>query len=124
MWLFYPDDVLFTFIDIIKGYVPLFLYDTIFSFTLSNSITLAIISIFMNNVYIDFIELIWKPRCAQQLLDEAHAGIDRKEKKKKCSTTRSHVNTNRSPNNRIELEGINNSIVLGGEWLQYYSRTL
>ena len=58
-------------------------------------------------------------------MDEAHAGITRKEKKKKCSITRSHVNTYRAPsNNRIELEGINNSIVLGGEWLQYYSKTL
>ena len=70
-------------------------------------------------------EKIWKPRCTQQLIDEVHAGIDKKEKKKKCSQTRSHSNTNRSNNNyNIELEGINNSIVLGGEWLSYYSKVL
>src|SRR5579871_5588494 len=120
LWLYYPDDALFTFIDIIKGFVPLFLYETIFEYVGSKKVTLAIISVFVNNVYIDFMEKIWKPRCTQQLIDEVHAGIDKKEKKKKCSQTRSHSNTNRSNNNyNIELEGINNSIVLGGEWLSY-----
>jgi hypothetical protein len=122
IWLYYVDDILFTFVDIIKGFVPLFLYDTIFSFVKSKKIVLSIISIFMNNIYIDFMNNIWKPRCNQQLLIEEHLGIDKKEKKKSCPVRFPRTNIVRPFNVRnIELEGVNNSIMLGGDWLQYYS---
>ena len=106
----------------IKGVVPQFLVLKINSFVHNINITRQILSIFYNNIYLDINNEIWKPRCERMLVDEFHAGIDRKKKHKKCDSNfiRSSTNSSRYTFNFDGL-GMVNHIELGGEWLQHYN---
>src|SRR5205814_8199540 len=86
------------FIDVIKGVVPQFLVLKINSFVHNINITRQILSIFYNNIYLDINNEIWKPRCERMVVDEFHAGIDRKKKHKKCDSNYIRSSTNSSHN--------------------------
>jgi ribonuclease HI len=112
----------FTFIDLIKGVVPLSLFNIINSFLHNNSLSRQILSVFINNIFIDINQLIWQPRCDRILLDEYHAGITKHSKRQICPSdiTRSPTTSRPAFSNFTNL-GIVNSIDFGGEWLSYYS---
>ena len=109
------------FIDVIKGVVPQFLVLKINSFVHNINITRQILSIFYNNIYLDINNEIWKPRCERMVVDEFHAGIDRKKKHKQCDSNFIRSSTN-SSRNTFNFDGLGmvNHIELGGEWLQHY----
>jgi hypothetical protein len=117
---FQPDR--FTFIDLIKGVVPLSLFKVIDSYLHNTSLSRQILSVFVNNIFIDINQLIWQPCCDRMLLDEFHAGITKHSKRQKCPSSISRSPTTSRPafSNFSNL-GIVNSIDLGGEWLTYYS---
>jgi ribonuclease HI len=117
---FQPDQ--FTFIDLIKGVVPLSLFNVIESYLHNKSLSQQILSVFINNIFIDINQLIWQPRCERMLLDELHAGITKHSKRQKCPSSISRSpTTSRSAFSNFTNLGIVNSIDFGGEWLTYYS---
>src|SRR5437870_5073401 len=73
----------FTFIDIIKGVVPAFLFRQINKYINNSLLTHQILSIFLNRIYLDIMHLIWKPRCDEVIRLEKHYNIDKKQKKQK-----------------------------------------
>jgi hypothetical protein len=122
LWtIFYRPDQ-FTFIDLIKGVVPLSLFKVIDSYLYNISLSRQILSVFINNIFIDINQLIWQPRCEHMLLDEFHAGITKHLKRQKCPSSISHSPTTSRPAfSNFTYLGIVNSIDFGGEWLTYYS---
>ena len=71
----------FTFIDIIKGVVPAFLFKQIHKYINNSLLTQQILSIFLNRIYLDIMLLIWKPRCDEVIRLEKHFNIDKIQKK-------------------------------------------
>ncbi len=71
----------FTFIDIIKGVVPAFLFKQIHKYINNSLLTQQILSIFLNRIYLDIMHLIWKLRCDEVIRLEKHYNIDKKQKK-------------------------------------------
>ena len=70
----------FTFIDIIKGIVPLLLFDKINLYLQNASITRRLISLYLHEIYIQILDLVWKSRCEVAIRQELHVGITRKHK--------------------------------------------
>jgi hypothetical protein len=129
IWKINSNENEFNFIDLIKGLAPLSLANIINKSSKNKIITKKIISVFLNNIFLDIEQFIWSPRCDQFILDEEHAGINRKEKrKKKPNNNSSSLSINNRNNNQHSLasgqEGVRKSIILGEEWLQYYSVSL
>jgi len=129
IWKIDSNEDEFNFIDLIKGVAPLSLANIINNSSKNKSITQNIISVFLNNIFLDIEQFIWLPHCDQFILDEEHAGINRKEKrKKKPNNISSNPSINNRNNNQHSLasgqEGVRKSIILGEEWLQYYSISL
>src|SRR4051794_4392131 len=123
IWQSNSSDTCLTFIDIIKGIIPLILTEKINNWTKNKEMTRLIISIFMDFVYTDICKYIWFPRNEQQLLDEKNAGIDKKEKKRvnrsnirNTISSRNIINVN---NLEIEQKGLVNSILHGGSWQDF-----
>ncbi len=79
---FLYSDSQFTFIDLIKGIVPEQFSDYIFSIFNNVPITHSVISLFLHNVFLDYYENIWKPRCDLAKRQEQLAGITIKDIKK------------------------------------------
>jgi hypothetical protein len=123
IWKIHPSDAHLTFIDIVKGIVPLNLVEKINSWTKNKEMTGLIISIFMDYVYINVCKYIWFPRNEQQLLDETNAGIGKKEKKKvNSSNIRSSISSRYIVDtNSLESgkKGLVNSILRGGSWQDF-----
>jgi hypothetical protein len=122
LWIISSRSDRFTFIDLIKGVVPLSLFNVINSLLHNNSLSRQILSVFINNIFIDINQLIWQPRCDRMLLDEYHAGITKHSKRQNCPSDIARSPTTSRPafSNFTNL-GIVNSIDFGGEWLTYYS---
>jgi hypothetical protein len=123
IWDISANDSQLTFIDIIKGIVPLILSQKINGYTKNKEMTQLIISIFMDYIYSEICKRIWFPRCSQQMLDEKNAGIDKKEKKKTNrtnirSSTR-HRQTNVDNSIVSGQKGVLNSILQGGSWQDF-----
>ncbi|PKY44175.1 hypothetical protein RhiirA4_418829 [Rhizophagus irregularis] len=55
-------------------------FSHIVTFGSSSSITRQILSVFINDINMNVNKEIWKPRCEQMLVDELHAGINKKSK--------------------------------------------
>jgi hypothetical protein len=111
------------FIDLIKGFIPVRLYDIIHHETNNTKLTNQILSNFIHYVYTTTIQLIWTPRIERQLVDEYHAGINRKIKLKKKSYNPlpTPMSTHRSSNNiSYEFLGISSFIDFGGSWLSNF----
>ena len=69
----------FTFIDFIKGIIPSFIFYNV----QISVVTQLIISIFLNNIYLDIITQIWKLRCEEVICKEQHLNINKRTKKKR-----------------------------------------
>ncbi|GBC05771.1 hypothetical protein RclHR1_06410008 [Rhizophagus clarus] len=74
----------FSFVDLIKGVVPCFLFNVIDPFVDNSTITLFILSVFIDSIYSSFMSSVWNPHCERMLLDEYHAGITRQSKRMNC----------------------------------------
>ena len=83
LWTIDASDSHLTFIDLIKGIVPSFLVRIINDFIKDSLIIRAIISLLYNNIYLDVMERIWKPRCEVVNRMEQHMNITSRNKKKK-----------------------------------------
>jgi hypothetical protein len=117
IWDISTSDTQLTFIDVIKGVVPLTLTQKINGWTKNKEMTQLIISIFMDYIYAEVCKHIWFPRCEQQILDEKNGGIDKKEKKKinrsniRSSTSSRQIDVN---SNLVSgQKGVLNSILRG-----------
>jgi hypothetical protein len=75
LWSCDSNSSCFNFFDLIKGFVPLFLFDLIDNYSHNSNLTLQIISNFINNVFLDSRKFIWLLRCEQMLLNKFHARI-------------------------------------------------
>ena len=111
----------FTFIDIIKGIVPSFFTDKIFSVTNNSKFTFDLIQILYDALYIDIKEFIWKPRCDTMLTLERSLNIDKKTKKRR---TRNRTFTSSSSNSLTNYLGYNNygldlEVKIGGKWQDF-----
>src|SRR3954468_16419200 len=73
----------FTFIDVIKGIVPAFLFKQIHKYINNSLLTQQILSIFLNRIYLDIMHLIWKPRCDEVIRLEKLYHIDKNKKNRK-----------------------------------------
>ena len=115
-----PTDKL-TFIDIIKGFVPLILFDKVQQKVKHQEMTSLIVSIFMNFIYENICELVWFPRCQLQIDIEKRDGIDTRIKKQK------NITRNKLPRIAIDSSnsfssithgqlGVLNSIRMGNNW--------
>jgi hypothetical protein len=101
--------------------VPLSLFNVIDSYLHNKFLSRQILSVFINNIFIDINQLIWQPRCERMLLDEFHAGITTHSKRQKCPSSISRSpTTSRLALSNFTYLGIVNSIDFGGEWLTYY----
>jgi hypothetical protein len=126
IWDYHCHSTRFTFIDLIKGFIPLFLSDLVHSFVKDRAVTLSILSVFVNNIYLDFMTYIWKPHCNKMLLIELHAGIDKKQKRKKKPLDSSYISDSSHPtaNLSARLDGLMANIDFGRNWLQYYNSSV
>ncbi|RIA79941.1 hypothetical protein C1645_839603 [Glomus cerebriforme] len=107
------------FIDLVKGIVPKVLFDFIFSFVKNNSITLDILFQFYNNIYKEFMEFVWIPRCEIQLVLERSHNIHRKQKfiRRNSSNPRSNSSSSYNSSNvplLLDQNSLRNSIYFGG----------
>src|ERR1044071_7268728 len=113
----------FTFIDIIKGIVPAFLFRQINKYVNNTLLTQQILSIFLNRIYLDIMHLIWKPRCDEIIRLEKHYNIDKKQKKKKKQKGTKGISKNRfnvdNSSFFSDQEGLEFSIRCGGDWSDF-----
>jgi ribonuclease HI len=111
-----------TFIDLIKGIVPTSLTQIVNSHVNNIDKTRLILSIFFNNIYLDIMFHIWKPRCDDMLRKEQHLGLSKKLKKQKKPLnypyTVSHHNV--LPSSLVNgCLGLQDSIRFGGNFLDF-----
>ena len=98
----YYSDFNFTFIDILKGIVPLILVEKINNIISDLRIVRRIVSLFLHELFIDFHNNIWKPRCEIAIQLEKLADIDNK--KKKLKNRKNFIRSN------IPITSISNSL--------------
>ena len=113
----------FTFIDIIKGIVPAFLFRQINKYINNTLLTQQILSIFLNRIYLDIMLHIWKPRCEEVVRLEKFYNIDKKQKRKKKQRGVKGISRIRSNiNNSLLLtdqDGLEYSVSCGGDWSDF-----
>ena len=81
-WSLSFDSDKFTFIDLIKGFIPRELFDLINDIINSRLITKDILNLFMENLYVRVRNNIWLPRCELVLAKEKRLNIATRAKKK------------------------------------------
>ena len=112
IWSVVADQHQITFIDLIKGIVPLELFDSINRIANSRRVTLQILSKFFLFLYINVRDTIWSPRCERILDIEILNNINSRVKRKKNNTS---IKYNRPPlstdDNDSTLEISNNGII-------------
>jgi RNase H len=120
LWSLDFDSLELTFLDILKGIVPAFLPNKINSFIRDKKITTQIISIFLNNIYLDCMNRIWLPRCDSMILKEQHLGISSRTKKRPCPRY-THRTTVVRPSrvSASDYDSLRDSIYFGGDWLGF-----
>src|SRR3989337_1142554 len=91
MWSLQSSDVEFTFIDLLKGYIPLELSSSIFSILNSTSTTQFLLSMFRDNLYNRIRDHIWSPRCDLLLEKEKSLNITTRVKNRKNISTIKNV---------------------------------
>ncbi len=117
----YSNDRL-TFIDIIKGLIPLNLYRTI-NKHLNKSKTEKVLYNFRNLIYDEIMKNIWRPRCSYIKEIEKEYGITKK-KKLDHKNQKNYDNIFRKvddKNREENLEGLRNYIYFGGNIFDYYN---
>ena len=88
LWSFTNHGRYLTFIDILKGFIPLLLSNFITSHTGSKQLTFSILSNFRDRIYNDCMFYIWIPRCENMIELEKLCNINRREKMKFNRDTR------------------------------------
>ena len=81
MWSLQSSDVEFTFIDLLKGFIPLELSSSIRSILNSVSTTHFLLSMFRDNLYNRIRDRIWSPRCDLLITKEQSLNITNRIKK-------------------------------------------
>ena len=102
-------------------YIPASLSDLVNSFIRNRKISTQILSVFLNNIYLDVMNLIWLPRCEHMIQKELHLGITPRSKKRRCPPNTRRI-TNRHPTRVSEpdYDALRNSIYFGGDWLGFH----
>jgi hypothetical protein len=128
LWDVRFDSIEFTFIDLLKGVVPQFLFAVIHQFINNTDITSEILSVFYNFIYLDIMQYIWKPRCDRMIALKRLSNINShvKRSKKPVGTSgvanfRAHVDVSEQSNLFSAQEGVSFSIMSGGSWLDFMS---
>ncbi|PKY61049.1 hypothetical protein RhiirA4_485509 [Rhizophagus irregularis] len=80
LWDLSQDNHYLTFIDFIKGFIPLALSDYLKSLSLNNKVVLTIIGDLHNFTYNEIMNNIWKPRCELQVAFEKGLSVTKKKK--------------------------------------------
>ena len=118
----YSHDTNLTYIDIIKGFIPLELYEII-NRKLSKKDTIEVLANFRNHLFDKIMTNLWKPRV--EYLREIEKEWDiTKNKKLENKNKKQYINIHRKIDNRnIEnnLDSIKHLIYFGRDILDYYS---
>jgi hypothetical protein len=85
LWLPLYDAQHFTFIDVIKGIVPVSLYKDVSELIKDTKISLQLLSNFYHAIFLDVHRLVWLPRCETVVRFEQHLGISQKQKQRRRS---------------------------------------
>ena len=123
IWLVVADQHQLTFIDLIKGIVPLELFDSINRIANSRRVAHQILSKFFLFLYINIRDTIWSPRCERFLDIEILNNINSRVKRKKNTTNityRPPLSTN-DDDSTFELSnnGIIHFIRYNGSYLDF-----
>ena len=123
IWSVVADQHQLTFIDLIKGIVPLELFDSINQIANSRRVTHQILSKFFLFLYINVRNTIWSPRCERFLDIEILNNINSRVKRKKNNTSityRPPLSTN-DDDSTFELSnnGIIHFIRYNGSYLDF-----
>jgi hypothetical protein len=113
-----------SFIDIIKGFVPQSLVTLINDKIKNIQMTNLIISIFMDFIYNEINDKVWKIRCDIQIGIEKTMGItNRIKKRKNVSSNKTPTvaldRTNYNYSHSIDQLGLKNSVRVGGSWADF-----
>ncbi len=114
----------FTFIDLIKGFIPLELFTAVFSFVDNTDTARNIITIFRDNLYTRIRDLVWSPRCDLIIQKEKTLNITSRQKKHKNTSSKKYI-TNpplivSDPSLENSNLGLIDYITNGRDWLDYY----
>jgi ribonuclease HI len=91
IWDLSFDSSSLTFLDLIKGVVPLALASELQRVIKDSSVTRQLLSVFMDQIYSFALDAVWKPRCVLVLAKEASLGISRRDKKLRVSNPSSNI---------------------------------
>jgi hypothetical protein len=126
------DSISITFIDLIKGVVPLELVERIKLGVKDQQLMNIIVSIFFDFIFNNIRDHIWRPRCDKQIEIEQKLNIKRKDKRtksRKHSDTVTNTNICINSNQQVNfidpsqqynsLQASIDSIIFGGVWPLY-----
>src|ERR1043165_8907531 len=111
IWSVVADQNKLTFIDLIKGIVPLELFDSINRIVNSRKVTHRILSEFFSFLYIHVRDTIWSPRCDRFIDIEILNNINSRVKRKKNNTSISYRPPPSIDVDDSTLEQSNNGII-------------
>ena len=120
LWTISYSATQFTFINLVKGIIPSFLFDIVNNVIIDPIITQNILSLFSHHLYVDIMEKIWKPRCEVVLRMEQFYNINKRTKKKPKPVG---VRSLSSHNNRHRIDASNSSFSSDQYGVIHYIRT-
>jgi len=110
IWSHENHETKLTFIDIIKGIVPKFLFDQINIAVKDNLVTRRIIHAFTEKIYKDAMKHVWYPRCEVMILHEKTLNISNRIKKAKYTNRNRPSIISRSINLEHVQKGLKGTI--------------
>ena len=122
IWKNKQDDSSITYVDIIKGIIPLNLFELVNKYN-NKQKTQNVLYKFRDFVYKITMEEIWKPRCRIMKDIEKEYNLDKKTKNK-YKNKKSYIDINRiidSSSIDNSLDSIRNYIYFGGNIIDYYN---
>jgi exonuclease III/ribonuclease HI len=122
-WIPTVDNNQLTFIDLIKGIIPMDLFENVNTFIRSESITRDILCVFIHRLQNTIKDIIWLPRCELILQKEQLAGIlpqDKKQRKKNVRGITRYNNYNPPDFNNYSLML---EIQLGNNFLKFLNHS-
>jgi ribonuclease HI len=91
MWSLSFSSQEFTFIDLIKGFIPLELFTAVFSLVNNTDTARGILNIFRDNLYVRIRDLVWSPRCELIITKEKTLNITSRQKKRKNTSSKKYI---------------------------------
>jgi hypothetical protein len=122
IWDISYDPSVFTFIDLIKGIIPMSLSELLNSWTTQKNVVEVLIQM-RQFIFNEIFENVWIPRCSHLKEFERSLGLTKK-KKLEFKSVRSLPNNNSSNNNIIlydSLDSVRNYIYFGKNIIEFYT---